>query len=1210
MQYVRKLCLGALLSLAALLPPVTAVAGATVFTNTDNENNANTGVADNDMDTVVGSASGIHPIEFRIDNVPAAPTTSAVLTLRAFDVDEEQGEVDEVYLNNVLIGTLSGANNVWNATAITIDLAAHPNLIVPGSNLVRVMVDQGGDPAVWTVNVDWAQLLIDGGSNADGNAGAVRITGYSVAAGNVTINTQTTVNSITGGNYRLEVGILDPNGQTTSVLSQDFAAAAGQTLTINSSPTYALNGVSGTYTVQAQLFFISGGFPIQQDIDTTQFVHTQNVGVTDADMDSLTDTQEQTLGTDRFNPDTDGDGIDDFTEVGNVASPTDTDGDGIINALESTLVDTDSDGVNDQLDPANTNPCVPNANHAACLAADSDGDGLTNAQEDALGTSRSNADTDGDGVNDGTEVGNVAAPTDTDGDGTINALESTLVDTDGDGVNNQLDSANANPCVPNANSAACLAADSDGDGLTNSQEGALGTSPSNPDTDGDGANDGAEVGGNVASPTDTDGDGVPNVFESGSNDADGDGLADSNDPDSDNDGIPDSVERGSTPGVLPDMDNDGVPNYLDPDSDGDGVPDALEAGANPSSPSDTDGDGQPDYLDTDSDNDGISDTVESNASGTDTDNDDIDDAFDVDQLGGADADNDGVDDAAVLPDTDGDGTADLRDVDSDGDGLTDSAEGTVDTDGDSVPDFRDLDSDNDAVLDVDESGLVDADDDGLADAGQTPVGVPPDTDGDNTPDFRDLDSNGDGTRDIVSGGFGSLDGNGDGRIDATADSDGDGVADVRDGAPLVPGNAGDADNDGVPDMSDLDIDNDGIPNSADGGDDADGDGRANFADLDSDNDGISDVIEAGGTDANGDGRIDNFADTNHNGLADSVESALGGTVLPLPDSDSDGATNHRDIDSDGDGIGDLMESGGTDGNGDGHVDSLVDANHDGLADALESSMSGGHAVRPLDSDTDLTPDYLDSDSDGDGISDSREGSGDADRDGTPDFRDAPGKLETAVRGTGAFSLGWVALLLGIVVIRFSWKKRALARVLPMVLVLLVCTGVAKAQEQDDGMYVGLDVGQSWLEPRGNGGGYAVSDDTDMAWRVLAGYRFSPRWSAEVWYVDAGEAGISSDNPAVGELGTIEYQLLGLGAEWAPLGDGRERSLFPIVKAGLIQTSNSATDSRINYERQHHTGVYLGAGGGWQLSRMWAARAELVSYDKDELILSVGVRASF
>jgi len=51
---------------------------------------------------------------------------------------------------------------------------------------------------------------------------------------------------------------------------------------------------------------------------------------------------------------------------------------------------------------------------------------------------------------------------------------------------------------------------------------------------------------------------------------------------------------------------------------------------------DTDGDGTPDYLDADSDNDGILDNEEAQLSGVDSDGDGIDDLYDVDQTGGTD----------------------------------------------------------------------------------------------------------------------------------------------------------------------------------------------------------------------------------------------------------------------------------------------------------------------------------------------------------------------------------------------------------------------------------------------------------------------------------------------------------------------------------------------------------------------------------------------
>jgi hypothetical protein len=70
-----------------------ASAQATYYTNSDNEDNANTPFADNDMGVSLGNASGVHPTEFDI-NVTTLPQSSAVLTMRNLDVDEEQGEID------------------------------------------------------------------------------------------------------------------------------------------------------------------------------------------------------------------------------------------------------------------------------------------------------------------------------------------------------------------------------------------------------------------------------------------------------------------------------------------------------------------------------------------------------------------------------------------------------------------------------------------------------------------------------------------------------------------------------------------------------------------------------------------------------------------------------------------------------------------------------------------------------------------------------------------------------------------------------------------------------------------------------------------------------------------------------------------------------------------------------------------------------------
>ena len=88
---------------------------------------------------------------------------------------------------------------------------------------------------------------------------------------------------------------------------------------------------------------------------------------TDEDNDGLFGGQEATLGTDPNDPDTDGDGIQDGVEVGpDITNPLDEDGDGIIDALDSNTLDTDEDGVNDQQDPANENPCIPDNSSPDC----------------------------------------------------------------------------------------------------------------------------------------------------------------------------------------------------------------------------------------------------------------------------------------------------------------------------------------------------------------------------------------------------------------------------------------------------------------------------------------------------------------------------------------------------------------------------------------------------------------------------------------------------------------------------------------------------------------------------------------------------------------------------------------------------------------------------------------------------------------------------
>lgn len=203
-------------------------------------------------------------------------------------------------------------------------------------------------------------------------------------------------------------------------------------------------------------------------------------------------------------------------------------------------------------------------------------------------------------------------------------------------------------------------ADYDKDGLSNSKEKEIGTDPRNPDTDGDGLNDGEEFHSYKTDPLnpDTDGDGLKDgdeVYEYKTKplvaDSDGDGLNDGDEvniyktnplkPDTDDDGLFDGeeIKTYKTKPLKKDSDGDGLSdgdevykyktNPLNEDSDRDGLNDGDEINKHKTDPlkEDTDGDGLNDGdevnkhrtnpLEKDTDKDGLSDYEEVNQYKTD-----------------------------------------------------------------------------------------------------------------------------------------------------------------------------------------------------------------------------------------------------------------------------------------------------------------------------------------------------------------------------------------------------------------------------------------------------------------------------------------------------------------------------------------------------------------------------------------------------------------
>lgn len=325
-----------------------------------------------------------------------------------------------------------------------------------------------------------------------------------------------------------------------------------------------------------------------------------------------------------------------------------------------------------------------------------------------------------------------------------------------------------------------------------------------------------------------------------------------------------------------------------------------------------------------------------------------------------DEDNDGLPDylelnnPVAIQDADSDGIPNWLDTDYPGwvdnnvDGLNDNFDPGADADNDGVVNF----------MDNNWPGFIDTNGDGVNDN--------MDTDKDGIPDFIDKDSDNDGIPDVVESW--GVDANGDGTIDNYTDPDNDGLSQNVDASNGVAGSGNG--------LGAIDLDGDGIPN---------------YRDLDSDNDGIPDVLEARETDSNNDGQVDNFTDTDLDGFADSVDGDVGNdgiaensanTLLktgadtngdgrsdsyPYKNFDNDSRANPYDLDSDNDGISDCREAGFADANSNGFSDGTKGA--DGWDDTIDAL-----AILTLrNTDGTNNPDYLDIDSDDDGIPDNVEG---------------------------------------------------------------------------------------------------------------------------------------------------------------------------------------------------------------------------------------------
>jgi len=142
------------------------------------------------------------------------------------------------------------------------------------------------------------------------------------------------------------------------------------------------------------------------------------------------------------------------------------------------------------------------------------------------------------------------------------------------------------------------------------------------------------------------------------------------------------------------------------------------------------------------------------------------------------------------------------------------------------------------------------------------------------------------------------------------------------------------------------------------------------------------------------------------------------------------------------------------------------------------------------------------------------------------------------------------------------------------------------------LYLGAGINASKLNPSSNSPDWRVFDDNDTGWSLNAGWRFSPKWFAEIKHANQGEAFVSDRTSEA----DIEFNTSSLmfGLNIANLTE--QLSLY--IKGGAARTSSSSQDSVISLATKDTTDLAGGLGVEYRWPSLWFMRLNADIYNED------------